>query len=215
MLRDGYVGEHMNPGESLIDFLNRLNHSWVEGLKRLSPAVLKGMLQESGKEYVAYVESLDPHATAAFSVAWAGEETSRNWFHIAREYTEKWHHIQQISEAVGISSELLKPYWYEPYLNTSVRALPYRYNQAAVPAGCIEFIFRGETDYRFYLIHTGSWELFQQTGNVPDTTVRMPSELVWKVFTRAIEPERAKALAQIEGNHELAEVFFSTRAVMM
>ncbi|MEJ7682555.1 MAG: hypothetical protein WKG06_32810 [Segetibacter sp.] len=23
---------------------------------------------------------------------WAGEKKSKNWFHIAREYTEKWHH---------------------------------------------------------------------------------------------------------------------------
>jgi hypothetical protein len=47
------------------------------------------------------LKELDPFAEAIFSVGWAGEEKSLNWFHIAREYTEKWHHQQQIRLAVG------------------------------------------------------------------------------------------------------------------
>jgi hypothetical protein len=34
-------------------------------------------------------------------VAWAGEAESKNWFHVARDYSEKWHHQQQIREAVS------------------------------------------------------------------------------------------------------------------
>ena len=43
----------------------------------------------------------DPDAPAVFSVAWAGEDKSAHWFDVAREYTEKWHHQQQIRDAVG------------------------------------------------------------------------------------------------------------------
>jgi hypothetical protein len=65
-------------------------------------------LEQSGKAYCDYLKSLDPFDKAVFSVAWAGEDESKNWFHIAREYTEKWHHQQQIRLAVGEEQTLLK-----------------------------------------------------------------------------------------------------------
>jgi hypothetical protein len=43
-------------------------------------------------------ERLDPDA-AGLAAAWAGETDSRNWFDVAREYTEKWHHQQQLRDA--------------------------------------------------------------------------------------------------------------------
>jgi hypothetical protein len=60
-----------------------------------------------------------------FSVAWAGEAESKNWFHVARDYSEKWHHQQQIREAVGQTAELLTPALYRPLLDTLLRDLPH------------------------------------------------------------------------------------------
>ena len=45
--------------------------------------------------------TLPSHGRAIFSVAWAGESESENWFDVARDYTERWHHQQQIRDAVG------------------------------------------------------------------------------------------------------------------
>jgi hypothetical protein len=44
--------------------------------------------------------SRDPFAMAPYGVSWAGEEKSANWFDTAREFTERWHHQQQIRLAV-------------------------------------------------------------------------------------------------------------------
>ena len=104
MRRDGYYGEP--PGEiascvQLMAYLNQLNAEWMTAARRLSPAALTELLATSGAEYTQFLATLDPWAPAIFAVGWAGESESQNWFHIARDYTEKWHHQQQIREAVG------------------------------------------------------------------------------------------------------------------
>ena len=129
MLRDGYFGEKPNDPstyQGIVDFLNELNGSWVKAAKRISPEVLIEQLESSGKEYYQHLKQLDPMAPAIFSVAWAGEEVSKNWFHIAREYTEKWHHQMQIREAVGANG-LLSSELYHPVLQTFMMALPHAY----------------------------------------------------------------------------------------
>lgn len=62
---------------------------------------------------VRHLKNSYPKGTALFSVGWAGETESENWFDIAREYTEKWHHQQQIREATRrplfVEEKLLSP----------------------------------------------------------------------------------------------------------
>src|SRR5262249_14186229 len=97
--RDGYASPHLRPGlDGLLPFLNRLNADWTVAARRLSPAVLTHLVEWAGDECVAFFRTLDPDGPAAFPVAWAGEEESSNWFDVAREYTERWHHGQQIFE---------------------------------------------------------------------------------------------------------------------
>ncbi|HYE54036.1 MAG TPA: maleylpyruvate isomerase family mycothiol-dependent enzyme, partial [Chitinophagaceae bacterium] len=139
MSRDNYFGE--SPGdissyEQLVDFLNRLNADWVNAMKRMSPAVLTDLLEWTGQQYIEHIRQLDPNAQAIFSVGWAGEDVSVNWFHIAREYTEKWHHQQQIREAVnkpGIITDEL----YHPFLQTFMMALPFTYRNTNAPDGTV------------------------------------------------------------------------------
>ena len=127
MLKDNYYGEsakNIDSYQDLVRYLNRLNSDWIAAMKRVSPAILIELLESTGKQYHDYLCTLPPFDKAAFSVAWAGEEESQNWFHIAREYTEKWHHQQQIRLAVGRENELYSKELYFPYLQTSMRALP-------------------------------------------------------------------------------------------
>src|SRR6188768_2584023 len=91
MSRDKYFGESssgINNYQDLVSFLNRLNADWVKAYKRVSPSSLIDMLVVTGKQYQEHLASLDPFDKAVFSVDWAGARESKNWFHIAREYTE-------------------------------------------------------------------------------------------------------------------------------
>ena len=140
LLRDGYAGEPA--GEitfyaDLLAYLNRLNAEWVTTARRLSPAVLIDWLAASGAEYAQFLVTLDPGAPAAFAVAWAGETESPNWLHIARDYTEKWYHQQQIREAVGQTAALLTPELFRPFLEIVVRGLPHAYRVVDAPTGTV------------------------------------------------------------------------------
>ena len=61
-----------------------------------------------------------------FPVSWAGEQESANWFDIAREFTERWHHQQQIRLAVEKPGIMTREFYY-PVLDCFMRALPYSY----------------------------------------------------------------------------------------
>lgn len=218
MLRDNYYGEKpeaINSYEDLLEFLNKLNADWVKATKRLSPKVIIDLLKSSGKEYSDFLTTLNPDDKAEFSVAWAGENESKNWFHIAREYTEKWHHQQQIRLAVGDDKELLKDEWYLPYLDTSVRALPYHYRDVGGEAkDLVKFTFLGVTEKSWFLYYDNDWELLTSMNTEPKSEVRIRDEYAWKIFTKGMTREQAIESSEIIGNKRLGEKIFDMIAVM-
>lgn len=218
MLRDGYYGEkpeNVNSYEDVLAFLNRLNADWVQATKRLSPKVIIDLLRASGKEYCDFLATLNPDDKAAFSVAWAGENESKNWFHIAREYTEKWHHQQQIRLALGDEQELLEERWYRPYLDTSVRALPHHYrNVEGKDKDLIKFTFGGDTEKSWFLYYRNGWELLTATNQQPVSEVRIEDNYAWKIFTNGVKKAEAIAQSEIIGDTKLGEKIFDMIAVM-
>src|SRR6201997_1804391 len=125
IVRDSCHVEQVNirSPQDLIAFINRLNREGVTVYRRLSPKVLVDMMKEACEQNARFHESLNPFAPAAFSVSWAGEEQSVNWFDTARELTERWHHQQQIRLATnrpGIMTREL----YRPVLDCFLRGLP-------------------------------------------------------------------------------------------
>lgn len=220
MLGDGYFGE--SPGElnsysDLVGFLNRLNADWVKATQRLSPTVLISLLESSGKEYRNLIKSLKPFDQAVFSVAWAGEKESQNWFHIAREYTEKWHHTQQILEALDQSdSRLLTQEYYLPYLETSMRALPHHFDALNVAEQTllqIEII--GEVKASWWLNKTENhWSLLPFSKRKPDSILTVPGGLAWKIFTKGISRENAFEQLEFTGDDKFARHFVKMLAVM-
>lgn len=218
MLRDNYYGEKpeaINSYADLLDFLNKLNADWVKATKRLSPKVIINLLKSSGKEYCDFLATLNPDDKAEFSVAWAGENESKNWFHIAREYTEKWHHQQQIRLAVGDEKELLKDKWYLPYLDTSVRALPHHYRDVEGEAkDLVKFTFLGETEQSWFLYYENGWDLLTSVTAEPKSEVRIRKEYAWKIFTKGMTREEAIESSEISGNKKLGEKIFDMIAVI-
>jgi uncharacterized protein (TIGR03083 family) len=219
MLRDGYFGTNapaINSYRELVEYLNGLNAEWIVAMKRLSPASIIELLEHTGKQYNTFMKTLDPLKKAAFSVAWAGEQESQNWFHIARDYTEKWHHQQQIRAAVGQEEALYAGELFHPYLETSMRALPYHYRNVKEPAGTvIKFVVRGEIDYAWFLYSDGeTWELQQATDLTPASEITMSKEISWRIFTKGIIPEEARKQVSSKGNPKLAEKIVDMVAVM-
>jgi uncharacterized protein (TIGR03083 family) len=218
MVGDGYFGD--SPGEiesyeDLVGFLNRLNAEWVQAMRRVSPRLITDLLEWSAPLVSEFTRGLDPMAQASFSVAWAGEEKSLNWFDIAREYTERWHHQQQIRLAVGKPGIETRELYY-PVLDTFVRALPHGYRDVVAGDGTVMALeIDGEAGGKWFLVRTGSrWELSSQADRKPDGQVNIPQEIAWRVFTKGIDRESALKQSRISGERRLGEHLFGVLAVM-
>ncbi|MBD2724304.1 maleylpyruvate isomerase N-terminal domain-containing protein [Hymenobacter armeniacus] len=221
MLRDGHFGE-APAGQSyddVVGFLNRLNGEWVRAARRLSPAVLIELLAQSGAEYSAFLRTLDPWAPAAFSVAWAGESESLNWFHVARDYTEKWHHQQQIREAMGQTAPLMSPELFHPFIATLLRGLPHALRTAAAPTGAVVQVRIGEPGGGTWQVekaptHWRLREAAEQPGALLAAEVALAPETAWKLFTKGLSPAEARDQARLRGDEALGTAVLGLVAVM-
>ena len=205
----------INSYESLVDYLNRLNADWVKATKRLSPQMLIELLELTGKQYSQYLSSLDPNADAIFSVAWAGEQTSKNWFHIAREYTEKWHHQQQIRAAVGKPGIMTRELFY-PFIETLLRGLPYVYrNTDAADGTTVQITIDSSIGDSWYLQRiNGNWTLLTIPNNPIAAQLLMAPDTAWKIFTKGMDPSTALENCRLSGNAALGRVALNLVAVM-
>ena len=179
-------------------------------VRRFSPRVLVELLAVSGPAVAALVASQDPHAPALFPVAWAGEQSSENWFDAGREYTEWWHHQMQIRDAVG-APPLLVARWLAPLLDFSVRALPRAYASLDAPEGTAVSIY---IDGEAWTVRRerGRWVLYEGAPEWPTTKVRLDADTAWRIFYNAL---RGRPGVVVEGDVLLVEPLLRTRSVMV
>jgi uncharacterized protein (TIGR03083 family) len=199
----------------LVDFLNRLNADWIRAARRISPRLLIEFLEVTGAQVCELFRSLDPFAPALFGVAWAGERESQNWFDIAREYTEKWHHQQQIRDAVGAPA-LNNRKWLFPVLDTFLRGLPHAYRETQAHEGSsVVFIIAGEAGGAWTLRREGgSWSLYTGEGEGAACEVRMDQDAAWRLLTKGLSQEDATARIEIIGDDRLGKPILGMLAVM-
>lgn len=206
MYRDGWMppSTQINSYSDLLIHLNKLNAEWVIAMQRVSPELLVKWLREAHEDYVNCLESLDPLAPARFSVAWAGDESSPNWFHIAREYTEQWHHQQQIREAVGQQAIMTREFYF-PALDTFMRALPYQYRNTEAPEGTrISIHIDSEAGGTWNLERQSSGWRLDSSIRPANTDVFISAPIAWKLLTKAVKYEEARDQIRIAGEATLA-----------
>lgn len=216
--RDKYIGERpekINSYQDIVDYLNRLNADWVKATKRVSPTVLIELLEITGKEYIEQLNKLDPFAPAMFSVAWAGQAESPNWFHIAREYTEKWHHQQQIREAVMKPGIMTQEFFY-PLIDTFMQALPHTYrNVAAEPGNAVKVQITSDRGGEWILVRSDKNWLFQKNLSAnPQAEIILDPDTAWKLFTKGMSGAEAESKIKFSGNLELGKPILSMLSVM-
>jgi uncharacterized protein (TIGR03083 family) len=203
--RDKYTPSGKSPGSwpELVAFINELNETWVVAVRRLSPRVLCDLLAHTGPQIEAYFASLDPFTTGT-PVSWSGPEPAPMWLDIAREYTERWHHQQQIRDATRRPG-LYAPRLFGPVLDAFVRALPNTFrNIAAAEGACVQLSLTGEAGGDWVIQRKADrWELFVGRSSSAGAMVQIGAEDAWKIFTRGIRGEEARQRAMIEGELEL------------
>ena len=216
--RDGYYGEKpvgLHDFQELVNWLNRLNADWVKATRRLSPQVLIHLHKATGPNVSEYYASLDPWAEAVFPVDWAGETTSLNWMHLAREYSEKWHHQQQIRDATGKDGIMNKEFFY-PAISTFMLALPFTFKKVEASKGTtIQVAISGEAGGEWHLIKTReAWELAASIDGDPTTSVSIPAEISWKLFSKSLRPAEALPEIKLSGDTQLGMQVLEMVSVM-
>lgn len=218
MGRDGFFGE--TPGTikdylDLVHWLNKLNMSWTEAHRRLSPRVLTDLLEMAGRQYTGYLQTLDPFADAIFPVAWAGEDRSPNWFHMAREYTEKFLHQQQIRNATGREGLMTKTLFH-PFISTFMQALPHTYRNTKADKGTSVIVtVDTEIGGSWCIIKTNKgWAFHEDHESSHAAAVNMAPDIAWQLFSKSMSPAEAVKKVSFSGDHALGKVALKMVSVM-
>ena len=203
----------------LVSFIDRLNAEGVTVYRRLSPSVLIAWMEQTSREASSYYASLDPFAPARIGVSWAGESVSANWFDVARELTERWHHQQQIRLALGEPANsaqnaslnaarslraIMTPELYHPVLDCFMRALPFHYRSMPASAdAAIRIHVSGDCGGDWHLYRGDAWMLASEPVGTIVTTVTIPQDIAWRIFTKGITRENASEHVRLTGEATL------------
>lgn len=200
----------------LAAFVNSLNARGVDVYGSLSSRVLITLTRVTVQELHEYLGSLDPLAPSPWPVSWAGETRSENWFDIARELTERWHHQQQIRLAVGRPG-IMTPRLYGPVLACFMRALPHAYRAvAAAPGTVFEARVSGDCGgvWRIRKDESGWSPLAPSDPERVHASAVIPQELAWRIFTKGIPPQEARAFVELGGDARIAAAVLDMTAIV-
>jgi hypothetical protein len=180
----------------------------------VSPQILCELIARYDPELVTLFETLEPDRLG-LGVVWAGEWQSPNWFDVAREYTEKWHHQQQLRDATG------RPPLYDsalllPVLETFARGLPFAYRELHAPSGTIVSISTAPPlDTAWTLRRSGeAWSLWSGIDGNVETSITVSADVLWRLWTKGIAPDEAHDRVQIAGDRSHADPLFHFVAIM-
>ncbi len=198
----------------LVAWVNERNGQWVEATRRTSPTLVCDLLRFTGDQFNAFIRTLDPMAMGG-AVSWAGPEPAPVWLDLAREFTERWHHQQHIREAAG-KPGAMEPFFLSPVLSAFLYALPYTYRDVDAPGGtCVTLTIRGDAGGSWSVSReAGSWQLYTGRPADPQAEVTLPQDSAWRLFTKGISKEEARAQAQMSGDPRLAEQMLETVSII-
>jgi uncharacterized protein (TIGR03083 family) len=202
--RDGFRDPYWRTANGdTVDDLNVFNQNWVVAARRISPRLLCELLAFTGDAVSSYHADVDLSSTG-ISVWWVGPEPAPVWLDVAREYTERWVHQQQIRDAVG-QPGLKEPHYLAPVVATFVHALPRALHAVAAPAGTVvQLVVVGEAGGRWIAVRRRDrWALGQDGGEVASATVTVDQDVAWRLWTRGISLDEARSGVESAGDPEM------------
>jgi len=198
----------------VVDLVNAQNEQWVTAMRRFHPSIVLAMLRFSGDLAERHYREIDLDALGG-AVDWAGPGPAPNWLDVAREYTERWHHHQQIRDAVG-AAPLASRRFFAPVLDAFARALPHTYRDIAAPDGThLRLEITGEAGGAWSLVaRNGAWGLYEDVERAPDATIAIGQDDAWRLFTAGLAPGDVRPRARISGDAALASIALTMRSII-
>jgi uncharacterized protein (TIGR03083 family) len=199
-----------------VEFINRLNDGWVDATKRCSPRVLTDLFELASRDLADWFESLPLDAPALFGVSWAGEDTSEGWFDVGREFTELWHHQQQVRMAVE-APPLADARFLRAVLEIAIRGLPHAFrNRRAEQGQSVLFDVSGPSGGTWTLVRDAHRWLLQAGEPAEATTrARLSDETLWRLLHNGLSHEDAASAIHLEGDREFGVPLLAARSVIV
>lgn len=212
--RDGHQEVRDPNVESLSVFIDRRNADWIQATRRLSPAVLISLLEFGGRETQGLFEAVDPFALGG-SVSWAGPDPAPVWLDLAREFTERWHHQQQIRDALA-EPGLTDPVLLGPVLATFAFSLAPAFREVDVPTGtAVDLRVDGPSGGKWSVIRGATgWALQVGRSPAPAASVSMDEDTAWRMYVRAMPPSEVERRSILVGDETLARRILAAFALV-
>jgi hypothetical protein len=201
----------------LVEYIQTINKEWILASRKISPQILVELLKIHEREVYELFQTLDPNEPAIFPVAWAGETQSPNWFDIAREYTEKWHHQMQIRLSLDKSLMMDRSY-VQPLYKTFMMGLPYALKEASdfPDLTALKVSISGHYSESWQVVkQNGLWIMENENSSPVQTEITIPEEVGWIIFTNT-DRDKQKYIPRmdIKGNEALAQFVVNMVTVM-
>jgi hypothetical protein len=205
--KSGFIPEDASH-EEFVGLLAQRNQQWIDGTRVLSPRLVIDMLRWAGTQFDITLASVDLDRPS--SVFWAG--AAPLWFDLAREFTERWAHFQQISEATHPARPGTDGDDYLPLVvRTFIWGFPHQY-QAPAPVG---------TTVGLAIDGAGTWTLTRSAGEWlldeghpanPAATLRSTGDAAWRLLTSApYDPQQV----QLAGDPALTQPLLAVRGIIV
>jgi uncharacterized protein (TIGR03083 family) len=214
--RDGHPPPAFDRRSEFVAFINDLNARWIAVAGRMSPRVLTTLYSTLSDELATFVETIPMDAPALFPVSWAGEESSAGWFDVGREFTEVWHHQQQIRDAVGAPAPA-NPDWLRAFLLIALRGLPHAYRDLrAAPGDTVVLRVSGSSGGIWTIRREAEgWSLWAGVPAEPSTVAELSDDTAWRLLFNALPPATFRERVRIQGNAGLAAPLDRARSVIV
>ena len=149
-------------------------------------------------------------------MSWAGEHASAGWFDAGREFTQLWHHQQQIRMGVGANA-LADARYLGAVIDIAVRGLPHAFRDAPAELGqCVAIDISGPSGGQWTLSYEGPrWTLFRGAPLSAAARIRLTDEMAWKLLFNAVSDVDAAGAVQVEGSKEIERAFLRARSVIV
>ena len=213
--RDGFaVSNSFESWDSLVAFINDLNESWVAATRRLSPRVLRDLLESSGAELHDFLMTRDLDAQSA-PIAWSGPDPVPTWLQIGREYTEYWMHYEHIGVPLGYR-HLHEPRYLVPLFETFAHALPRAMDSARAKAGTlVRLVINGEGGGSWDLAKADRrWTLTNEATSSPAVVVTLSVDDAWRMYTKGLDQDTLRARAGVQGDTALGFRLLSSVGIL-
>ena len=218
--RDGHVAppDHAIAGyDDLLLHLNEMNAQWTRAARRMSSRLLVDLLEYTGPVLATLMEGAPLESDATFPVAWAGQQRSPMWLDMGRELTERWHHQDQIREAVG-AEPVAAPELLGAVIAVSLFALPAALDRVARPDGTrVAITARGPAGGTWHVERrAGVWRQVEaDTAASPAARIMAADLDVARLLLHRLSAAQTAERIQLDGDLELAAALIEARAVMV